>query len=587
MYRHTHNTRLTPEKPKHGGPRQGAGRPDNKENVNLNVTDTTSVARQYRHTEVKHKEEYQQQQDELVNPKGRSWSYHECTLILTLILAVIVHYGQTPTDALHTVSAFTRRSYYCVHALWVKWRDEKEVYVVDTDNRGGGASCHVNHSHHVSVDVILTIIDYIRNTNSTGGGCTTTGIQDQVLAQHNITIHSRTLHNILSSLGYRYGKVNVIGKMNDSWYVARIRTFLIQYNKALIEEQKGQRVIVYTDESYVNTSHARGYSWFNPDTEEKNNVIRPGGRGRRLVLLHAFTKDGWLAHNQSIHNDRCDQKALSCELIYVAEKGDGDYHANMNGSIYMQWLHNRLIPTFKKLYPRKKMVLVLDNASYHHVRGDDWINIHTMNKTEIAYKLIELGVNSISVQRQKKGTRTMETKTFPKPSFYEVGSKWAPTLDELKKELKTYLDTHPGINQTQVQKLFKQHGHELIYTPPYQPGAQPIERLWAYAKNYVASQYQTGRTMSELLDQTYKGFYGDGQQHTGVNQALCTSVINHSKEYCNYLIDVDDELDGTILDLKTESAAEVTDIVADIEADMDPFPGVVEEQEERLSTDRR
>ena len=182
-----------------------------------------------------------------------------------------------------------------LHALWVKWRDEKEVYVVDTGNRGGGASCHVNHSHHVSVDVILTIIDYIRNTNNTGGGCTTTGIQDQVLAQHNITIHSRTLRNILSSLGYRYGKVNVIGKMNDSWYVARIRTFLIQYNKALIEEQKGQRVIVYTDESYVNTSHARGYSWFNPDTEEKNNVVRPGGRGRRLVLLHAFTKDGWLA----------------------------------------------------------------------------------------------------------------------------------------------------------------------------------------------------------------------------------------------------------------------------------------------------
>lgn len=160
MSRHTHNTRLTPEKPKHGGPRQGAGRPVGKENVNLNVTDTISVARQYRHTEDKQKEEYQQQQDELVNPKGRSWSYHECTLILTLILAVIVHYGQTPTDALHTVSALTRRSYYCVHALWVKWRDEKEVYVVDTGNRGGGASCHVNHSHHVSVDVILTIIDY-------------------------------------------------------------------------------------------------------------------------------------------------------------------------------------------------------------------------------------------------------------------------------------------------------------------------------------------------------------------------------------------------------------------------------------------
>jgi len=164
-------------------------------------------------------------------------------------------------------------------------------------------------------------------------------------------------------MGYRYGKVNVIGKMNDSWYVARIRTFLIQYNKALIEELKGQCVIVYTDESYINTSHARRYSWFHPNTEEKNNVVRPSGRGRRLVLLHAFTKDGWLTTDSSIHNDRCDQKALSCELVYEAEKGDGDYHANMNGSIYMQWSQDRVIPAFKKLFARKKIILVLDKCT--------------------------------------------------------------------------------------------------------------------------------------------------------------------------------------------------------------------------------
>ena len=30
-------------------------------------------------------------------------------------------------------------------------------------------------------------------------------------------------------------------------------------------------------------------------------------------------------------------------------------HANMNGDIYIQWLQNRLIPTFKKLFPGKKM----------------------------------------------------------------------------------------------------------------------------------------------------------------------------------------------------------------------------------------
>jgi hypothetical protein len=93
-------------------------------------------------------------------------------------------------------------------------------------------------------------------------------------------------------------------------------------------------------------------------------------------FMHSRRMAGWLAHDTSTHNDRVDQLSFSCELIYEAEKGDGDYHDNMNGSIYMQWLNNRLLVAFNKRYPRQKMVLVLDNASYHH--------IHTMRKDEIA-----------------------------------------------------------------------------------------------------------------------------------------------------------------------------------------------------------
>ncbi|MGH7238467.1 MAG: hypothetical protein ACREHG_00220, partial [Candidatus Saccharimonadales bacterium] len=257
MQRHTHNTRLTPEKKKHGGLRLGAGRPRDKENIDPNIIDSASTAREHRQVDEKLCIPYQQQLEELANPKGRSWTYDECALLLTLITGMIVQSGQTPTEVLHTVSTLVRRSYRCLHALWKMWRDEGEVYVVDTDGRGAGSSRHVYHTRQVTVDIVITLIDYIRNTSNTGTGCTTTGIQEHVLTQHGVTIHARTMRNDLSCMGYRYGKVNVIGKMNDSWYVARIRTFLIQYNKALIEEQQGLCVIVYTDESYISTSHTR------------------------------------------------------------------------------------------------------------------------------------------------------------------------------------------------------------------------------------------------------------------------------------------------------------------------------------------
>lgn len=34
----------------------------------------------------------------------------------------------------------------------------------------------------------------------------------------------------------------------------------------------------------------------------------------------------------------------------------------------MKWVNEKLIPTFERLHPGKKMVLVADNAPYHHQR---------------------------------------------------------------------------------------------------------------------------------------------------------------------------------------------------------------------------
>lgn len=567
---HSHNTRRTPEKPPRGGRREGAGRPG-KENRDPNWPEHLSTARQHQEDDKKQKTDYQQQQHELTNSRGRSWSYHECTLILTLILGIILHYGETPTEALHTASALIRRSYKSLHALWQKWHDEGEVYVVDTATRGAGAVRHADHDHHVSVEVVFSIIEYIRQANAEGGGCTTTDILDHLLAQHDLCIHKSTLCRVLHHMGYRYGKAQVIGKMNDPWYVARIRTFLIQYSAVLQAEARGECVVVYTDESFVNVNHASKSTWFNPAATEGSAVVRPSGKGKRLVLLHAFTKHGWLTNDPAVHNDRVDQWAPSCELIYEAEKADGDYHSNMNGAIYMQWLTNRLLPAFMHRFPGQKMVLVLDNASYHHHRGPDWISVTSMKKQQMADKMVELGISSVVVDRQKKGTDEREQKTFQQHSFHSRGGPHAPTVAEMQLSLRAHVIAHPELNRTEVFKLFVQHRHELLYTPPYQPGVQPIERLWGYVKNYVAAQYKSGRTMRELIAQTYAGFYGDSEKHAAVDAAMALRVIRHSWEFCDYLIEQDDSLDGTIHDLHTQSRAEIVDIEQDIEADMLPF----------------
>ena len=118
-----HNLRSTPIKGQRGGHRPGAGRP-RKENHDPNWPEHLSQDRQ-RTDAHDRSADYIQQQHQLANHKGRSWTYDECVLLLTLIIGLVLHYGDTPTDVLRFVSATIHRSYEHLHTLWSKWQQER------------------------------------------------------------------------------------------------------------------------------------------------------------------------------------------------------------------------------------------------------------------------------------------------------------------------------------------------------------------------------------------------------------------------------------------------------------------------------
>ena len=125
----------------------------------------------------------------------------------------------------------------------------------------------------------------------------------------------------------------------------------------------------------------------------------------------------------------------------------------------MQWLHNRLLPSSAERYPGQRMVLVMDNAAYHHHWGSDWINPHRLKKAPMAAKLIELGVSSVSVQRQKKGTLRNNTCSTQRRSL-DTAVDTHPRWPELKAELMVYLAAHPGMNRTECQNRTLYHPWE-------------------------------------------------------------------------------------------------------------------------------
>ena len=96
----------------------------------------------------------------------------------------------------------------------------------------------------------------------------------------------------------------------------------------------------------------------------------------------------------------------------------------MNGENFMKWFENRLLPAFNAKYPDKKMILILDNAPYHHCRGDDYCDPLKMKRQQLIDCLLgvakksamtiirnenNIEVNLREIRASKRGGRSSPT----------------------------------------------------------------------------------------------------------------------------------------------------------------------------------
>jgi transposase len=332
--------------------------------------------------------------------------------------------------------------------------------------------------------------------------------------QLNIHVSKSTMHRWLHALGYQYGKKK-FSNISVEYRHALIRKFIYQYAKALKEEEQGTAIIVYMDESYIHAHHCSKNMWYLLTSTHKDTV-RGDNKGKRIIIMHAMTKDGMLAVEGVEPSNILTELYHSCALIFdevcIDNITPADYHDTINGEKFTGWMQQRLFPTFHKLYPGKKMYLVLDNAKYHHHRGPDWFAPSKKTRGQLADFLRQREVKSITVDGQ----------TFPasKLSADARGKNGGPTLKQLQQAVKEHLKQHPDINTTVPHQLMEDQDYELIYTPPYVSELQPIELIWAFTKQLVARQSHRKRTVSEAAAQTRVAM-------DQVDAKLCRKEIAH------------------------------------------------------------
>jgi hypothetical protein len=520
--------------------------------------------------------------ESLSNPCGRSLSANELRIIIRLALWLQLHEGFTEAAGIEAASVWAGSSRHTIAAAYQHWWDTGELLEPDTSQQGSGNPQHPRHDTSLTLEQILSIHRILADAKLINEFLPARAVRQRL----GLPIGLRQMQRILKQLGYRWGRKRCLGTASKEQQAQRMRSFICQYADALQQERDGTAVIGYTDESYIHTAHANQYCWYSPASPSRNQVRGAPSKGKRLILLHAITQQGLLTAprrglSAAAPSNVVSDEDFTCELIFEGLVDSEDYHKNMDGQIFMQWVRNRLIPTFKLSFPGKKLILMLDNAAYHHPRGADWVNPNKMTKLELAAWISDR-VDSITVQRNGA------SKYFGKTSLFQPASKYAPTVDEMKTWVKAYLLQHPGFNRTLLQQAFDAEGWQLVYTPPYQCEAQPIEMLWAYVKNYVGRRMGSDHSVAAVTRLTRAGFYGDEvNNHAAVDADLCGRLIKHVHAWCNAFIASDIELHGTLDQLEEGFAPDddVFDAIDDQEEAQATELCGVDYSEEELSDD--
>ena len=239
-------------------------------------------------------------------------------------------------------------------------------------------------------------------------------------------------------------------KEEDYVIIAR-REYL---RKKLANRKNNNSIIlsgVYLDESYINVNHSIEKTWY--FTDDGPGVNKPSGKGPRIIIVNAVTKEGWVPN---------------AKLVFQAKQSTGDYQGKMDYGNFSKWFKKQLLPNIPK-----QSLIFMDNAKYHNLYVED------------AFPTVK--TLQVELQEWLKAKHPSEyDDNMLKPELYK-------RCRELCPKPKYRLDV-----------VAENAGHTIIRTPQYHPELQPIEICWGVVKNYCAKKCDY--TMEKLKIHLDDGF---------------------------------------------------------------------------------
>lgn len=305
--------------------------------------------------------------------------------------------------------------------------------------------------------------EHVRRANREGTQLTLEMLcQHLEAAQPGQEFSVRTLGRALDRWGFTFGKGTRSQRLKEKDHVVAARQRYLRRKRANRRGDTTIRPEVYLDESYVNKNHSNDFVWY--FDEDGPWIQKPTGKGERLIIINAITKEGWVP---------------GAKLTFRSTRKTGDYHGQMNQELFTKWFREKLLPNIPK-----NSLIIMDNAAYHNV----------------------LSAHSSPTPTSKKETirAWLEQNNIPLRD------------DCLKVEMVEMLEKIAPVPTYALDEIAAEQGHEVLRTPPYHPELQPIETCWGVVKNQIARN--SDFTMANLVNQLEAAF-------ERVTAKTCTGLI--------------------------------------------------------------
>jgi transposase len=296
------------------------------------------------------------------------------------------------------------------------------------------------------------------------------------LKSQGVAIARRTLSRRLHDAGMRYGHGVRRSHLHEDSAVVTLRA---HYLKARMRNRRKHSLPkmpeVFLDESYCNLHHTRPKTWLDVDGYRESE----SGRGKRYCIVGAgvywtsgdklyanFVERSLVAWDSTKQGKKChnifheDDEDLAMHMVTGESDVTRDYHGNFSAELFEFWFR-KLCQTLQELYGQ--CLIHMDGAAYHKRR-------HNRPPTE-----------ADSVAEIKQWLTQHSVPFHP---------------DDRKYQLLARIPAESKRTRFVSQVIAEEHGHKVIFTPPYHPELEPIEIIWAVIKNRIAAN--PAKTMAEL-----------------------------------------------------------------------------------------